>query len=54
MVHLANTVDGGHRKSIQERCGHGHVLAGPGKGWMQRTFMVDGGIDSSGVSSGFG
>jgi hypothetical protein len=30
------------------------VLASPGKGWTWRTFMVDGGGNGSGPSSGFG
>jgi hypothetical protein len=53
-VHLADTIGGGHAQSIQERCGHNHVLAGPGKGWMQRTLVVHGGVDGSGLCLGFG
>jgi hypothetical protein len=45
---------GGREQGIQERCGHSHVLAGPGKSWRWCTFVVDGGGDGSGPSSGFG
>jgi hypothetical protein len=51
---LADPVGGGRGQSIQEHCGRDHVLAGPGKSKMWRTFMVDGSSDGSGSSSGFG
>jgi hypothetical protein len=41
-------------QSIQERYSRGHVLAGPGKSQMWRTFVVDGGNDGFGSGSGFG
>jgi hypothetical protein len=53
-VHLADPIGGGHKRSIQERCGYDHILDGPGKDWMWRTFMVDGGGDDSGLRSSFG
>jgi hypothetical protein len=53
-VHLVDPVGGGSGQSIQECCDRGHVLAHPSKGWRWCIFMVDGGGDDSGSSSGFG
>jgi hypothetical protein len=52
MVHLADPVGGGREQIIQEHYGCGHILVGPGKSRMWRTFVVDGGGDSFGSSSG--
>jgi hypothetical protein len=54
MVHLTNPIGGVHGQSIQECCSHDHILAGPCKGWMRHTFVVDGVSDGYGSSSGFG
>jgi hypothetical protein len=54
LVHLADPTCRGHRQSIQKCCGCGYVLAGPGKGGVWRTFLVDGDGDDSCSSSGFG
>jgi hypothetical protein len=54
MVHLIDPIGGGHGQSVQEHHGHDHVLAGPGKGWTQHPFMVDGEGDGPSQSSSFG
>jgi hypothetical protein len=54
MVHLIHPIGGGRGQSVHERRGRNHVLASPSIGWMWRPFVVDGGGDGLGLSSGFG
>jgi hypothetical protein len=52
MVHLVHPVRGGGGQSVQECRFHGHILAGPSKGWRRRPLTVDDDGDDPGSSSG--